>query len=140
MPGASWSLWSCFFNHLVTDEVLQEAVHVRHYLLLSNYTEDKVQRQAAGPSHACFIEPSALRSLVSKVPLVKDLEELLRNLRTQYLHALEYIAGPLRARLEVQVLADLIIRCLLTKPWPQDPTGIQVLCPTGKYFKKTRPR
>ena len=94
MPGASWSLSRCF-EHLVTDEVLQKLVHVRHYLLLSNYTEDKVQRQAAGPSHACFIEPSPLKSLVSKVSLVQELEALLRNLRTQYLHALEYIAGPL---------------------------------------------
>ena len=54
MPGASWSLWN-EFNHLVTDEVLQKLSLVRHYLLLTNYTEDKVHRQAAGPSHACFI-------------------------------------------------------------------------------------
>ena len=35
----------------------------------------------------------------------------------------------------MQVLVDLFIRCLLAKPWPQDPTGIHVLCPTGKYSK-----
>ena len=96
MPGASWSLSRCFFEHLVTeDEVLQKLVHVRHYLLLSNYTEDKVQRQAAGPSHACFIELSTLKSLVSKLPLVQDLEAQLRDIRTTHLEALENVAGPL---------------------------------------------
>ena len=44
-----------FFEHLVTDEVLQKLVHVRHYLLLSNYTEDKDRPR--GPATPASLSP-----------------------------------------------------------------------------------
>ena len=80
---------------------------VRHYLLLTNYTEDKVHRQAAGPSHACFLDPSTLKSLAHKLPLVQDLEGQLRGIRTTYM------GGPSRKWLARCELASTC-RCSLT--------------------------
>ena len=46
------------------------------------------------------------------------LENTLNQLRNHQLPILESILSPSQARLELQVLADLVIRCTLAKPWP----------------------
>ena len=107
-------------------------------MLLSQYTEEQVIPQAQGPSYAAFIEKSAITSLSHKQSLLAELEGLLRDFRTKYLEDLEALSQPLFARLDLAVLADLIIRCLLAKPWPRpkDPQGIVIQLGTGKYSKE----
>ena len=94
--------------------------------------------QASGPSCAAFIEKAAITSLSHKQSLVTELEGLLRDCRSKYLEDLEKLSGSLKARLDLAVLADLIIRCLLAKPWPRpkDPQGIVIQLGTGKYSKE----
>ena len=46
---------SFLFENLVTDEVQQKLVHVRHDLLLSNYTEDKDRPR--GPATPASVSP-----------------------------------------------------------------------------------
>ena len=65
-----------------------------------------------------------------------EVEGHLRDFRTKYLEDLEKLSQPLKARLDLAVLADLIIRCLLAKPWPKDPQGIVIQLGTGKYAKE----
>ena len=43
---------------------------------------------------------------------------ILRDIRAKLLAPLEAIAGPSQARLDLAVLADLLVRCLIAKQWP----------------------
>ena len=61
---------------------------------------------------------------------------MLRDLRTKYLEDLEKLTGgPLRARLDLAVLADVILRCVLSRPWPSHHQGLVIHSATGKYSK-----
>ena len=91
--------------------------------------------QASGPSYAAFIEKASISSLSHKQSLATELEGLLRDCRSKYLEDLEKLAGSLKARLDLAVLADLIIRCLLAKPWPKIHEGLVIQSATGKYSK-----
>ena len=95
------------------------APHLRFYLLLSNYTEEKTKAVASGPAQAAFIDPNSLTSLVQKPDLINAVEGMLREIRAKLLAPLEVLTSPSQARLDVAVLADLIVRCLLAKPWPE---------------------
>ena len=108
------------FQFLVSEQGLQKAPHVRHYLLLTHYTNEKIRAQASGPSFAQFLEPQAILSLVKKAGQVQDLECLLQGIRNEYLPLLEATSSASQALLDLAALADLIIRCLLGKPWPEE--------------------
>ena len=86
----------------------------RHHLLISNYTTENMGSHAIGPSQAVFMDKGALPILSRKETLLTEIETLLRGMHTKYLEYLENSSGSsLQARLDVAVLADLIIRCLL---------------------------
>ena len=47
-----------FFQHLVSEEALSKCPYTRMYLLICQYTNEKVKGQAGGPSVAQFLEPN----------------------------------------------------------------------------------
>ena len=59
-----------FFEALVSEQGLQPLSLLRHYLLLSNYTDEKVHPSASGPSYGMFIDRGVLTSLSHKQTLV----------------------------------------------------------------------
>jgi hypothetical protein len=107
-----------FFGTLVNEECLQKAPFLRHYLLLSQYTTEKTRAQAGGPSIAAFLETGTIVQLVKKPDLVATVEQKIREVRDTYLPILERNFTEKQARLEIAVYMDLIIRCLMAKPWP----------------------
>ena len=107
-----------YFATLVAEEGLQKAPFLKHYLLLSQYTPEKVRAQSAGPSICAFIETQTIVQLVKKPDQVAEVETQIREMRDQYLGLLEKHLSPKQARLELQVYVDLVIRCLLSKAWP----------------------
>ena len=120
-----------FFQLLVNEEVLVKFPHFKMYLILTQYTNEKVRQQASGPSQAGFIEPNSIVQLVKKPDQLKALEDKVRSLRTDLLPLLEAELGPRQAKLELSVYIDLIMRCLLGKPWP--PLDIKLTAPLGKF-------
>ena len=108
-----------FFHSLTTEQNLSNAPYLRFYLLLSNYTEEKTKAVASGPAQAGFIDNTSLTSLVKKPDLIKAIEAILRDIRATLLEPLQAITGPAQARLDLAVLADLLVRCLLAKQWPE---------------------
>ena len=121
------------FFHVITSapELLKKGV-LRHYLFLSAYTPENAMAQAGGPSKANFLETSTVTSLVKKQDLVDVVDKELRTLREKYLPLLEKLSSPKQARLDLAWLADLVIRCLLSKAWnPACPFKVPV--GTGKF-------
>ena len=122
-----------FFQTLVADECLQKAPCLRHYLLLSHYTEEKVRAQASGPSQAAFVDPPAIQALVKKPEAVSAVETLLREARDKYLPLLSALSSPSQARLDFFVFADFVVRCMLCKPWPSEHKALLAKTPVGKF-------
>ena len=81
------------FEALVSEQALKPLSLVRHYLLLSNYTDEKVLPSVSGPSYGMFIDTGVLASLSHKQTLVTELEGFLRDFRTKYLEDLEKLTG-----------------------------------------------
>ena len=115
-----------FFESLVNEEALNEAQVLKHYLVLTQYTNEKTRDQAGRPSTSMFIEPSNLVTLVRKDKQVVQVEKKLRELRDQLLPILEQQLSAKQARIELADYMILIIRCLLAKPWPADNQGIKM--------------
>ena len=102
------------------------------HLTLTNSTLEKVRSHAFGASFACFLETSQLsQGLCKKPDQVLAVDNKIREVRNEYLPLLEKFLSPRQARLEVQVFIDLILRCLLTKPWPTFEKKLSL--PAGKY-------
>ena len=123
-----------FFNALTTPEanLYLKTPFLRHYLVLTQYTTDKV-RESETSNVAQFLEVRALENLAKKPDQVAPLEKLIADLRFKHLPVLEETLGSGRAaRQELAVYIDLILRCLFSKPWPQN---LLTKCPvaTGKY-------
>ena len=110
---------NAFFEALTNEEALRGASLLRHYLLLTQYTCEKTRAQAGSAAVSVLLEPANIVALVKKGEFVTTVENKLRELRTQYLPILEKSIGGKQARLELSVLMDLVIRCLLAKPWPE---------------------
>ena len=64
------------------------------------------------------MEVATLTALAKKQDQCKALEKKIAELRTLYLPILEKDLGAKQARLEFAVLTDLVIRALLSKPFP----------------------
>ena len=108
-----------FFALLEAEEPLRKCPQVRHYLVCTQYTNEKVKAQAGGPSVSLFLENSQITGFCKKPHLVYQLEKACRDLKTWYLPLLEKALGPRLARLEIAVYMTLLIRCLFCKAWPQ---------------------
>ena len=122
---------NAFYLFLVTEETLRKAPNLRHYLLLTQYTKEKCRAVAGGASQAAFLEATCLTQLVKKPDLVQTVEEKIREIRVKYLEVLEKNLSPEQARLELAIYMDLIIRCLLAKPWPVG--TFQIKLPVGRF-------
>ena len=61
---------------------------------------------------------------------VKQLEEIIRGLKNEYLPILSPKVGDRCARLEIGIYVRLAIRCALSKPWPKnmEPTVTRRTC------------
>ena len=121
-----------FLKSIADEEVLKDLHYLRLYLMQSQYTMDKVRHQASGPALACFIEPSTIVQMIKKPDELKAVEEKLREIRDKFLPILETGLDERQARLELSVYCDLIIRCLLGKPWPLD-LEIKLTLPLGRF-------
>ena len=99
-----------FFNTLVSEENLKGAPYLRFYLLLTMYTEEKSRWQASGPAQAAFIEANTITTLMKKGDVVTVVESMLREARAKYLPFLEPLSSASQSRLDLVVLADLVIR------------------------------
>ena len=111
---------NAFYETLTGEAALKTTPCTRHYLLLTQYTNEKVRAQAQGASVSAFLEPSAIvNGLVKKPELLKQVELKLRKIRDDYLKILDETLGESQARLELASYCDLVIRCLMGKPWPE---------------------
>ena len=124
-----------FLKTLTDEEVLKDLHCFRHYCIQAQYTNEKVRQQASGPALAAFIEPSTLLQLCKKTEELKAVEEKLREVREKYLPILEEGLDARQARLELSVYCDLIIRCLLSKPWPLD-LDLKLTLPLGRFSQE----
>ena len=121
---------NAFFQALVSEEALQKAPFTRHYILLTQYTVEKSRAQAGGPSIAAFLETQSISQIAKRPDLLKAVEVKIREIRDLYLPLLEKTLSPKEARLELSAYMDLIIRCLVSKPFPP---SLRVSLPTGKF-------
>ena len=119
-----------FFQGLNTGETLQKVPLTRHYLLLTQYTTEKC-RPGLGGATAGFLEPSVIANFVKKPDQVAELEKLFEDLRQKHLPILAETLGERQARQEFSVYADLIVRCVLAKPYPD--LGLKCPVSTGKF-------
>ena len=119
-----------YYEALVTTAELETTPCLRHYLLLCQYTTDKVRQQAGGASVGAFVETSSIVALCKKQELLKTVELQLKQVRDKYLPLLEETLSPKEARLELAVYCDWIIRCLMARPWSEERKPGKV---TGKY-------
>ena len=107
---------------------------VRHYIVLSSYTLDgKTRQQTGGPSASLMFETKVLQGLANKLDTLKLVETLLSEGRAKYLPLLERQLAPGTARLEFLTYADMLLRCLLAKPFrPEHHCKL----PTGKFSQE----
>jgi len=95
-----------FFGTLASEENLKRAPHVRHYLLMANYTTERVRHSAGMASTAAF-------------PDVELLEDIFRSGREKYLPILERQLPHTQALLEFGDFAVVLIRSAMAKPLPE---------------------
>ena len=124
-----------FFNSVVGEEAFKACPQLRHYLLTTQYTSEKVTASSSGPSVSGFLEHQNLTSLAKKSDQVSMLEKTIRDLKAKYLPILEKSLGQRVARLEITVYIGLIIRCLFGKAWPED-LEHKVTLPVGKFSEE----
>ena len=115
---------------LVQEETLSNCPHTRLALAVAQYTDEKVKEQAGGPSISQFIEQPQLVALCRKPESLQSLETHIRSIKQKYMPILEPLLGSQQARLAVSDYINLVVRCILCKPWPKD---MKISLPVGKY-------
>ena len=85
---------------------------------MTNYTSEKLKTNPAGPGHCVFLESSQIQNLAKSSEKCQEIDKLLKNLKKQYLPVLQQFFSERMAKLELSVYLDLVLRCLLSKPWP----------------------
>ena len=120
-----------FYACITSEEAFKSCPQVRHFLVVSQYTNEKVMASSSGPAWSQFLEVSQITSFAKKPDQVNQLEKTIRDLKTKYLPILEKSLGSRLARLELTVFINLIIRCLFAKPWPELQPKITMA--PGKY-------
>ena len=120
-----------FFQAVVSEESLKKCPFARLYLVITQYTTEKVRAQAGGPSVSQFLDVPQIQGLCKKPDQLLLLETTIREIRNKYLPLLSSSLGDRVARLEVAVYIGMIMRCLFAKPWPL--VEPRVLLPVGKF-------
>ena len=124
-----------FFGAVESEEALKKCPHVRHHLVTTQYTVEKVKAQAGGPAMSQFIEISQIVSFCKKPDQVNQLEKTIRDLKGKYLPILEQSLSQRAAHLEMTVYIDLIMRCLFSKNWPVN-LEPKLTIPVGKFAEE----
>ena len=125
-----------FYHSLESEEALKKAPQVRHFLLTTQYTTEKVKAQGSGAAGVSqFLEPTQITAFCKKPDQVNQLEKTIRDLKSKYLPILDKHLGERQARLEFTVYMDLLIRCMFNKPWPLD-LPIKLSLPVGKFSEE----
>ena len=73
---------------------LKKCPQVRHDLVCTQYTNEKVRAEAGGPSVSLFLENSQIAAFCKKPDLVNQLEKSFRDLQNQCLPLLEKRSWP----------------------------------------------
>ena len=119
-----------FFKLLCGNDELKGHPLTKHYLLLCHYTKDNMLKAAAGAGTANFVDPKSVVQLIKQPATLQALEDQLKELRGSTLQLLEKSLPEKQALMELAELVNLIMRCVLNKPWPQDS---QLKLPIGKF-------
>ena len=124
------------FIKSLNDQSLFNVPLVKMYILFTQYTDEKVRTQLNGPSISQFLDGPSLAALCKKSEVLEDLEKMAEDLRNKAFPILEK-GGMQKAMARVQVahFMDMVIRCLLSKPWSADMPG---KLPAGKYTEDKR--
>jgi hypothetical protein len=124
-----------FFSAVSGEEAFKSCPQIRHYLITSQYTSEKVTASSSGPSVSQFLEITQIASFAKKRDQVNQLETTIRDLKAKYLPLLSASLGPRVARLEITEYMDLILRSLFGKPWPEKMEP-KVTLPVGKFSEE----
>ena len=108
-----------FFQFLSTEEGLKGHPYLRHYILVTQYTDEKTQARAAGPSFSVFLDLQGLSTFLKKPEQVEQLEKSLKDARTEYLPLLERSCSAGQALLDLAVFGAGLIRLVMAKPHHQ---------------------
>ena len=100
------------------------------YIMFTQYTKYKMRNYVNGPSHAEFLETLSISNLCKKADLVVSLEKIIEDVRTKALAILTQTMELPMARLQVAVFIDMILRCVMSKPWA---ANMPLKVPVGKY-------
>ena len=125
---------AAFFTALTSEKALSSLHFLRHYLLLTHYTEEVTKCQSSGASVAAFIEVNTLTALCKKADVCLAAETKIVNLRDKYLPLLEAHLGTKQALLELQVLVDWFLRLTIGKALPEPVKTVRSL--VGKYTEE----
>ena len=124
---------TAFFQALVKEPVLMKCPHVKLYLLLTNYTTEKVRTVPGCPSQAGFLDVKLIESFVKKPDQVTMLEDKVKDLRGRYLPILGGTLARKQASNEFAQYMILVFRCLFAKPWPSVFEAKLKHVPAGKF-------
>lgn len=64
-----------FFQSLTSEELLLKTPYLRHFLLLTQYTDEKVRAQAGSASMAAFLDSAFIQSLAKKPDVAIEVEK-----------------------------------------------------------------
>ena len=101
-----------FFQAVVNEELLSKCPCTRLYLVITQYTSDKVRSQAGGPSVSQFLDAPQIQGLCKKPDVLQALETTIREIRNKYLPLLSPSLGDRVARLEVAVWPLMVLKAL----------------------------
>ena len=122
-----------FFDTPLSEPGLKKCPMLTHYMVTTQYLgKDKLLAQGTGTAICALLDVKEVISFVKKGDQLGLFETTLEDLRNKYLPILEEVVGQRVARLELSVYMGLVIRCLFTKPWPEDMVPPVTLAP-GKY-------
>ena len=107
-----------FFFKILQEPALKKCPLLRHYLITSQYSKDKVMTQSTGPALGILLEHDLIESFCKKGDVVTQTQKTIETLRAKYLPILQEVFDLRVARLEMTVYIDLILRALFGKPWP----------------------
>ena len=108
---------------------------MRHYLLMANYTLEKVRNSGNLAATAAFIEAQSVTGLAKNPATVECLEDLLREGREKYLPILERQLSRTQALLEFADYGVVLVRSALAKPLP-DPFQRKGNAATARFGKE----
>ena len=124
-----------FLSAVSGEEAFKNCPQIRHFLITTQYTAEKVLASSSGPSVSQFLEVIHIASFAKKRDQVNQLETTIRDLKAKYLPILSASVGARVARLEITEYIGLILRSLFGKPWPENMEP-KVTLPVGKFSEE----